>query len=134
MTTNMTPEQEQKLDAEYFAKKLRGILLSINGYLPHELAREFARLSRTACASVLQEAEFRAMDASEIERLKLKINVARDAIKAQYTQYKELNEAKKQVAMLRTFIGNQSYIPKSLADEADALLDNTKPSLESDIG
>ena len=47
------------LDANYFAKKLKLIHRDINDYTPRELARELARLSRTADKNVLHEPEFK---------------------------------------------------------------------------
>ena len=49
---------EYGLDYRYFAKKLELIQRDISRYTPDELARELARLSKTADAKVLAESEF----------------------------------------------------------------------------
>lgn len=49
---------EYGLDHHYFTEKLEIIQRDISRYTPDELARELARLSRTADAKVLAEPEF----------------------------------------------------------------------------
>lgn len=46
------------LDVDYFKEKLQLVVRDIKNYAPNELARELARLSTTADASVILEPEF----------------------------------------------------------------------------
>ena len=49
---------KNELDTDYFAKKLELIQRDLLWYSAEELARELARLSKTADAKVLTEPEF----------------------------------------------------------------------------
>lgn len=46
------------LDADYFRRKLERVLRDVNSYRPDEMARELARMARTADEAVLREPEF----------------------------------------------------------------------------
>lgn len=53
MSTN-----EYGLDSDYFRRKLERMLRDVNSYTPDEMARELARMARTADEAVLSEPEF----------------------------------------------------------------------------
>lgn len=55
------------LDADYFRRKLERVLRDVNSYRPDEMARELARMARTADEKVLREPEF-SLSATEGER------------------------------------------------------------------
>lgn len=53
MSTN-----EYGLDADYFRRKLERVLRDVKSYKPDEMARELARMARTADEETLRESEF----------------------------------------------------------------------------
>jgi hypothetical protein len=92
MTTNMTPEQEQAIHAQEVVDTLQLMVdvckrLSPNVCSPKDSNGDYYTVTPQEIiefATIL-----RAKDASEIERLKLKISVARDIYKAMIAAVKK---------------------------------------------
>lgn len=70
------------LDIDYFESKINLIARDIGNYRPDEIAREFARLSKTADENVMKEHEFSDCDKlkKEIKRLRLENEQLRSAV------------------------------------------------------
>ncbi len=114
------------VDITYFKKWIARAFRDMNDYKPDELARELARMSRTADSAVIMELEFIDTDAANNTLIQsVKLNKEKDATIAQ--QFQELEAKERRIAELEgAIVAHRDVIkagaPDSTLDPADPVL------------